>query len=81
MHLQYRSIILVFTIFLQTIFVDAAGKCTNVMTDFTKGHDGWKEIGGAKKGWSFTSQGLKMELIPPEDPQPSKDMSEGGECL
>lgn len=80
MHLQYRSIILVFSILLQTIFVDAARKCTEIMTDFTKGHEGWTELSGSKQGWSFTSQGLKMDLIPPKDPQPSKDKSEGGKC-
>ncbi|PHZ13065.1 concanavalin A-like lectin/glucanase [Rhizopus microsporus ATCC 52813] len=78
MHLQYHSIILVFSILLQAVFVDAARKCTDVMTDFTKGHEGWTELSGSKEGWSFTSQGLKMDLIPPEDPQPSKDKSEGG---
>ncbi|KAG0744437.1 hypothetical protein G6F16_004368 [Rhizopus arrhizus] len=77
MYLSSRAFFLISSVLLQIASVTAS-KCVSKTTDFTKSHNGWKEISDAKKGVDFTAEGLKLTLYPPEKYVPAKNASQDG---
>ncbi|KAI9282709.1 glycosyl hydrolases family 16-domain-containing protein [Sporodiniella umbellata] len=67
---------------ISSLFISAtsvqAKKCANILTDFTEGHEGWKEVGGGNTGYEWTDEGLKLTLHPPEEFIRKANLSQDG---